>query len=321
MSEVPFQKEIIIPENNGGMLSKTSNKVFLYFILLGVLFWTADSFFQYYFFSSNLHFMINEVPESVVDSMLFTASAYSIFVRLIFLIFCIIGGFLISLHIKRREAAEDDLRHSEEKFRSLAESSQDLILLTSGGRDVEYINPAVKKILGYSPEDVIGRDFLSFVSPESGNKIIDVVNNIHRVKGRTFLLRINRSDDTEALIEFSLSSIDDGGGNSDAVQYVGRDLSEWIEAKKQYEEALIQIENNLNQFAILNDEIRNPLAIIVGTADFLGHEESEIILGQAGIIDGLVADLDRKWLESSKIREFLIKHYNFSFERINLKDE
>lgn len=299
---------------------RASAKIFLYFILLGVLFWIADSFFQYYFFSSNLHFMINKVPESVADSMLFTASAYSLFVRFIFLSFCILGGFLISLHIKGKEAAEDDLKHSEEKFRSLAESSQDLILLTSGGRDIEYVNPAVKKILGYSPEEVKGRDFLSLVSPKSGNNITDIVNNIHSVGNDTFLLRIGRSDGTEALIEFSLSAVDNKG-DSCAVQYVGRDISELAEAKKQHEEALIQIENNLNQFAILNDEIRNPLAIIVGTADFLGSEESEIIIKQADIINGLVAELDIKWLESSKIREYLIKHYNFSFERVSVKDE
>ena len=317
---MPVQKEIMEPETSRLPVLKTSAKVFLYFILLGVLFWIADSFFQYYFFSSNLHFMINEVPESVADSMFFTASAYSIFVRLIFLLFCILGGFLISLHIKGKEAAEDDLRHSEEKFRSLTESSQDLILLTSGGRDIEYVNPAVEKILGYSPDDITGRDFLSLVSPESGNNIIDIVNNIHRMKGETFLLGIGRSDGTEALIEFRLSAVD-SGRDSGAVQYVGRDISEWVEAKKQHEEALIQIENNLNQFAILNDEIRNPLAIIVGTADSLGREESEIIIGQADIIDSLVAELDMKWLESSKIREYLIKHYNFSFERVSTKDE
>ena len=80
-----------------------------------------------------------------------------------------------------------------------------------------------------------------------------------------------------------------------------------IEAQKR--EAYEQIEKNIEQFAILGDHIRNPLAVIVGLADLSGGEVSVKILDQAKLIDGIIDQLDRGWIESEKVREFLRKYY------------
>jgi transcriptional regulator len=73
--------------------------------------------------------------------------------------------------------------------------------------------------------------------------------------------------------------------------------------------AFEQIEKNINQLSILNDHIRNPLAVIVGLADLEGGEISGKILAQAREIDRIITSLDMGWLESEKIREFMRKHY------------
>ena len=80
-----------------------------------------------------------------------------------------------------------------------------------------------------------------------------------------------------------------------------------IEAQKR--EAYEQIEKNIEQFAILGDHIRNPLAVIVGLADLTEGEASGKILEQAKVIDGIIDQLDRGWIESEKVREFLRKYY------------
>jgi PAS domain S-box-containing protein len=81
-----------------------------------------------------------------------------------------------------------------------------------------------------------------------------------------------------------------------------------IEAQKR--EAYEQIEKNIEQFAILGDHIRNPLAVIVGLADLTEGEGSGKILDQAKIIDGIIDQLDRGWIESEKVREFLRRYYS-----------
>ncbi|MBN1194039.1 MAG: hypothetical protein JXA08_01615 [Methanomicrobiaceae archaeon] len=73
--------------------------------------------------------------------------------------------------------------------------------------------------------------------------------------------------------------------------------------------ALLQIEKNLEQMAILNDHIRNPLTIIVGLVDLQGGKIRDTVLEQAAEIDSIINKLDVGWLESEKIREFLKKHH------------
>jgi len=52
-----------------------------------------------------------------------------------------------------------------------------------------------------------------------------------------------------------------------------RDLTEEYEARTREKVALRQIEQNLAQLAILNDEIRNPLAVPTG---IIGSSEEEV---------------------------------------------
>ncbi|MBN1194062.1 MAG: PAS domain S-box protein [Methanomicrobiaceae archaeon] len=80
-----------------------------------------------------------------------------------------------------------------------------------------------------------------------------------------------------------------------------------IETEKRL--VLEQIEKNIEQMAVLNDHIRNPLQAIVGLADLQGGEMAEKIFGQAQEIDRIIHRLDIGWVESTKIREFLVKHY------------
>lgn len=77
-------------------------------------------------------------------------------------------------------------------------------------------------------------------------------------------------------------------------------------------EAFRQIEQNMEQFAILNDQIRNPLQAIMLDTEILDDESRERIRHQVQIIEKIVDTLDEKYLESEKIREFLRKYYGFN---------
>ena len=62
----------------------------------------------------------------------------------------------IAIGIKRMQA-EVALRKSEKKFRSLAESSQDFIMLYDRECSHLYQNPACLKVAGFTEEDIIGK--------------------------------------------------------------------------------------------------------------------------------------------------------------------
>lgn len=94
--------------------------------------------------------------------------------------------------------------------------------------------------------------------------------------------------------------------------------SEELEREKMEKEiasAIRQIEENMGQLAILNDEIRNPLTVIVANAEMAPKETREPILSQAYEIDRIIKQLDQEWLKSEKVWSFLRKYYGIEHEK------
>ncbi|RMF90604.1 MAG: PAS domain S-box protein, partial [Methanobacteriota archaeon] len=69
--------------------------------------------------------------------------------------------------ITERKAAEEELRRSEEKFRTLAEQSPNMIFINKGGR-VVYANRMCEEIMGYTREEFYSEDFnlMDIIAPE-----------------------------------------------------------------------------------------------------------------------------------------------------------
>ncbi len=59
---------------------------------------------------------------------------------------------------RRRAVAEESLRHSEAHLRTVLENVVDLVTILGPDGTVQYVSPSVERILGYRPEERIGRD-------------------------------------------------------------------------------------------------------------------------------------------------------------------
>jgi PAS domain S-box-containing protein len=80
--------------------------------------------------------------------------------------------------------------------------------------------------------------------------------------------------------------------------------------------ALQQIERNIEQFAILGDHIRNPLAVIVGLTCMLAEDIASKVMVQAKEIDRIITQIDIGWIESDKVRNIIKKYYGIGAEEI-----
>ena len=76
-------------------------------------------------------------------------------------------------------------------------------------------------------------------------------------------------------------------------------------------EAFQQIEHNMEQFAILNDQIRNPLQAILLDTTTVDEKTKALVSEQVQIIEKLLDQLDERYLESENVRKFLRKYYGF----------
>src|SRR6266545_3434600 len=66
----------------------------------------------------------------------------------------------------RRKRAEQAVQASEKRFRALIEHAYDIVLLLSAEGTILYASPSVERVLGYAPEEVIGRDGYELVHPD-----------------------------------------------------------------------------------------------------------------------------------------------------------
>lgn len=78
----------------------------------------------------------------------------------------------------KRKQAEKALKESEDRFRSLVESTSDWIWEIDRNGIYTYASPKVKELLGYEPEEVIGKTPFDFMPAEEANRIANKFKDI-----------------------------------------------------------------------------------------------------------------------------------------------
>ena len=165
----------------------------------------------------------------------------------------------IAMAITRRQA-EDSLRRSEEWYRSVVESSLNAIIITDEKIRAIYVNNQLLEIMGYSQEEVLGKDFLTFLDEESRSLIRKRMEL--RRKGKkipsNYEIKVIRKDGEKRNIEVSATVIPDSEGR---FMLLGQGLD--ITERKRNEQ---KIQTSLKEKELLLREIhhrvKNNLQII-----------------------------------------------------------
>ncbi len=114
----------------------------------------------------------------------------------------VVGTFGISRDITERLEAERRLRESEERFRSLTENSLAGIYIVQDGR-LSYVNPALERIFGYAPGELVGREPLVVIHPDDRALVAEQMRR--RIAGEVeslhYAFRGLRKDGTIPFIE------------------------------------------------------------------------------------------------------------------------
>src|SRR5690606_7669991 len=119
---------------------------------------------------------------------------------------------------------QNALAEREERFREIAQRSFDMICTCYNDRGITYVSPAVERILGYAPEEMIGRQFSDYVSDATSSDWQEAVARISRgepVEG--LVMELRRKDGTTAAVEINESAIVEAG-RVVGIQTVGRDV-------------------------------------------------------------------------------------------------
>lgn len=133
--------------------------------------------------------------------------------------------------LKRTEA---ELEEREQLYRTLIQTAQEAITLADPEEKIKFANPACGELLGYEPEELLGRSILEFVPPEEVKRVTEQTSL--RKKGETSryeLTFINKNGEFRNVL-VTAAPIYDAEGNFSASMGVLTDITE----RKRAEEAL-----------------------------------------------------------------------------------
>ena len=101
--------------------------------------------------------------DAAIDSLLKGATDYVLKSKIERLVPAIKRVLNVAELLKKKNAVDKALFDSEEKYRKLVENISDVIFEVNEAGIITYISPVVFKILGYKPEEVIGKHFINFI--------------------------------------------------------------------------------------------------------------------------------------------------------------
>ncbi|NQT31763.1 MAG: PAS domain S-box protein, partial [Deltaproteobacteria bacterium] len=149
--------------------------------------------------------------------------------------------FIFARDITDRKRAEEALKESEQKYRTIFENVSEVIIRLDRYGKIVDINGRSEECFGYKPEEVIGKNFarIGVLSLKDLPKMVKLFGEIIRGKRAPFILELEakRKDGSPVLIEVNSKLVEKDGKKEGFVTIV-RDITERKRAEEKLETIL-----------------------------------------------------------------------------------
>jgi PAS domain S-box-containing protein len=195
--------------------------------------------------------------------------------------------------VTRRRAAEEALRASEERFRTLIQRSADAVQLVAPDGTIRYSSDSVEAVLGYRPGEIAGHPVAPYVHPDDLPGVVAWIEGVAAAPGAVASreYRVRHKDGSWAWVEATIANHLD-------TPSVGAIVGNFrnVTARK-------ELERQKDEFvAMATHELRTPVTSLKGYAQLLrnrlsraGDERGAAMLatldGQVDRLNALVGDL------------------------------
>jgi PAS domain S-box-containing protein len=158
-------------------------------------------------------------------------------------------AYVYGLDIARRKAAERALRQCGQRYRELVETVGDWLWEVDAHTVYTYSSPRVESLLGYRPEEMVGKTPFDFMPREEARRV-EAVYREHWEQRRPFHGLENealRRDGSVVVLETSAEPVFDVSGEFRGYRGVDRDITERKRAERELQEARGLLESRVQE--------------------------------------------------------------------------
>jgi len=225
-----------------------------------------------------------------------------------------------TLDVTALKTTESELETSERRYKELIEISPLPIIVFDLKGKIHLVNKQAGEVFKFNNKlEMIGRNTTDFVAEENMEKFKEILEAVEQTgKVINAVTMMKREDGTVFPFETNAIVTVDEKKSPTGIMLIGHDITERINNERLKKETYKQLVKNIESFAILIDQIRNPLTVISGTVELSPHfKEKEIILYNAERINKITKIIADRWHETERIIKLLQK----SFEEVDIYEE
>ncbi|MCG6534030.1 MAG: PAS domain S-box protein [Syntrophales bacterium LBB04] len=269
-------------------LGNVSQSMIMVSLGLGAIYWIIDT----------LLYALNTGGSST--SSFLSPGVMGIMQRLIVLCFLIIFGSHVQYTVKKKQEAEEALHKTEERYRTLVETSTDAIISVNESMEIIHWNRAASDLFGYSKELIMGKA-LDLLIPEkfkqrhreSVRRFLDTGKT--SFVGNTAELEGLRKDGTTRPMEVSLSA--------------NKEMGSWtftaiVRETTERRRALEALRESEERYRNLFEDTKDAVLIWTAEGKILGVNQATLETFGADIEDMTGSDIAEIYDDSRDLAQF-----------------
>jgi two-component system, sensor histidine kinase and response regulator len=178
----------------------------------------------------------------------------------------------LAKEIAERKKAEETLRVSEHRFRTMADTMPAMVAIFQGTGHA-YVNPTSQSIMGYSSQELLHLSFIDYVHPDFRQKVLE--RSVARQRGEKvesrYEIRLVAKDGHNLWVDFSATPIEYDG--KPAILGIAIDISQRKDMEQALRTAMEEAEAASRAkstfLANMSHEIRTPMNAVLGMTDLV----------------------------------------------------
>ncbi|MGD8262992.1 MAG: PAS domain S-box protein [Desulfobacterales bacterium] len=248
-------------DDKGKLGSNIMDSMVVTGIGLAAFYWICESF-MYFFLDPEANFIQHVLGPDIFET----------WTRLLVICLFVIFGSHFQYTMNKRRAADDALRESEEKYRTILESIEEGYFETDLAGNLTFFSDPFCNILGYNRRELLGMNTRQFATSNTTENMVPILERLRQgfIAETVTDYDVTRKNGGDAALELSISLMKDQYGQPVGFRGMLRDVSE----RKKAEEEKRKLETQL--------QMAQKMESIGTLAGGIAHDFNNILMGIQG---------------------------------------